>query len=260
MKNVHLVGCPRSGTTLLTEMMGASFRLEANWRHEESIFSVPCKGHTVYLSKKPNDVVWMSRLLDGDPSLFVIAMLRDPRSVVTSIHKGNPGLYFCNYPVWKRAERALTEIADKPRVLTVRYEDLVENPDRVQEQIAGFLPFLQVRSSFTEFYRHAHSSRESQLALGGVRKADPGRITGWKEHRSRLKQQVLRHPGLLQDLIRHGYEEDDSWLALLEHVEAQKFPCRYSDKRRLLKEIEQKIRINRKIRIYLDQVRKDKAA
>lgn len=126
MKNVHLVGCPRSGTTLLMEMMGASFRLDANWKHEESVFSVPHEGYTVYLSKKPNDVIWVSRLLDDDPHLHVIAMLRDPRSVVTSIHKGHPGLYFCNYPAWKRAERALSEIAEKPRVLTVKYEDLVE--------------------------------------------------------------------------------------------------------------------------------------
>jgi hypothetical protein len=108
MISLHVVGCPRSGTTLLTEMMASCFDIDGSCEHEESIFKVSPDHHGIYLSKKPNDILWVNRIIEQDKQLHVIAIIRDPRAVICSIHDGHPGIYFCNYPVWKRAEKALS--------------------------------------------------------------------------------------------------------------------------------------------------------
>lgn len=112
--HLHVVGCPRSGTTLMAEMLVACYPHEGHSEHEETIFKVPPQKSGLRLSKKPNDALWMAPLLDRDPNLYVIAMMRDPRSVICSMHKAWPGMYFCNYPVWKRAEKAITDIQAHP--------------------------------------------------------------------------------------------------------------------------------------------------
>ncbi|MBK9325683.1 MAG: hypothetical protein IPN00_04860 [Hydrogenophilales bacterium] len=252
-RNLHIVGCPRSGTTLLAEMMSTCFAVDGSSEHEESIFKLAPHADGLYVSKKPNDILWLHRLLDRDDSLHAIAMIRDPRAVVCSIHSGHPGMYFCNYPVWKRAEKALRRIRNHPRVLVVAYEDLVASPDAVQQNIQGAFPFLRVVHPFSEFHLHARSSQKSINALGGVRAVDQGRSKGWLNHLPRLKQQLDRHPGMGEDIVRYGYESDDGWTRILDCVEPQVFPCRYSDRGEWLKYLEQSLRYNGKIRRYLGQ-------
>lgn len=251
MTNVHVVGCPRSGTTLLTEMMATCFQIDGSCDHEETIFKVSPQHKGIYLSKKPNDAMWVHRIIDRDNQLHVIGMIRDPRAVICSIHQGHPGMYFCNYPVWKRAERALSQLKDHPRMLLVRYEELVSNPDVVQEQITGRFPFLQIRHRFSDFHLYARSSEKSVAALGGVREVDRERIQGWMQHLPRLKQQADRYPELLADLEKYGYENSNDWIKVLEGVAGKNFPCRASDRKELLKYLEQRIRFRGKIRRYL---------
>lgn len=250
MKHVHVVGCPRSGTTLLTEMMIASFSLEGHCEHEETIFKAPAGGYDIYLSKKPNDILWMEQILDIDPDLHVIALLRDPRAVICSIHQGHQGMYFCNYPVWKRAEQALQRIMRHPRVMLVRYEDLVADPDAVQQRIIEQMPFLEPTGSFSQFHQRAKSSEASQKALGGVRHVDSKRVAGWRAHLPRLKQQLDRYPGLADDLLRYGYETDRAWLQELADVSPVRYPCRYPDSNQWWKRLEQNLRFRQKIRRF----------
>ena len=75
--NLHVVGCPRSGTTLMAEMLVACYPHQGHSDHEETIFKVAPHEQGLRLSKKPNDVLWMAPLLERDPALHVIAMLRD---------------------------------------------------------------------------------------------------------------------------------------------------------------------------------------
>jgi len=248
--NLHVVGCPRSGTTLMAEMLVACYPHQGHSDHEETIFKVAPHEQGVRLSKKPNDVLWMAPLLERDPALHVIAMLRDPRSVICSMHKAWPGMYFCNYPVWKRAEKGAAAIAEHPRVLLLRYEDLVRDPMKVQAQIEARFPFLSRAHDFNRFHEVARAGEDAQNALGGVREVDQSRIAGWKEHLPRLKQQVERYPQLLADLVEHGYEDDNQWKECLEGIEANDFPCRYSDSSEFWKHLEQKLRFVGKRRRY----------
>lgn len=247
--NLHVVGCPRSGTTLMAEMLTACYRHSEHSGHERSIFNLrPPRG--LHLSKQPNDVLWLEPLLERDPRLFVIAVLRDPRSVVCSVHAEWPDMYFCNYPVWKRAERAIARIESFSGVLLVHYEELVRDPMNVQETIEDQFPFLQRRHDFERFHDVARADREALAALGGLRKPEAGRIANWKQHLPRVKQQMLQYPGLKQDLIHHGYEQKNDWTAILDDVPAETFPCRYADSPRFLQRLEQRLRFTAKRRRY----------
>lgn len=248
--NLHVVGCPRSGTTLMAEMLVACYPHAGHSEHEESIFMVPPHAQGLRLSKKPNDALWIEPLLARDPNLYVIAMMRDPRAVICSMHKGWPGMYFCNYPVWKRAERAIALLHEHPRVLVVRYEDLVANPSVVQQHIETRFPFLQRLYDFERFHEVAQSSVEAQNALGGVRQVDLSRVAGWREHLPRLQQQLQRYPQLRRDLLAHGYEVDDNWATELDGVAAETFACRYSDSSEFWKHLEQRLRFIGKRRRY----------
>lgn len=251
MISLHVVGCPRSGTTLLTEMIAACFDIDGSCVHEESIFKVSPDHHGIYLSKKPNDILWVKRLIEHDKQLHVIALIRDPRAVICSIHDGHPGIYFCNYPVWKRAEKALSKLQGHPRVLVLHYEELVTTPNTVQQKIAAQFPFLHTKNHFSDFHLHAISSSKSIAALGGVRQVSEDSIQGWRNHLPRVHQQIKKYPALLNDLKKYGYEKDDTWLTVLKDVPIKNFPCRYSDKSEFFKYLEQYIRFNTKIKRYL---------
>ncbi len=54
--HLHVVGCPRSGTTLMAEMLVACYPHEGHSEHEETIFKVQPQESGLRLSKKPSPV------------------------------------------------------------------------------------------------------------------------------------------------------------------------------------------------------------
>jgi len=254
--SIHIVGCPRSGTTLLAEMINACYPGIEYPRHEETILDVYPDSRRTRMSKKPNDGRWIKPVLKVNQGLHVLAMIRDPRSVLASRHRALPGMYFCNYPVWKRSEKSIAALRSHCRVLVVRYEDLVSAPEREQDRIGRFLDFLVPEYSFADYHEIAAPSSEAIHALDGVRPPDPARRNAWKEHLPRIKQQIERFPTLLDDLVRLGYEVDHEWTRMLGEIHAREFPCRYSDRGARLKQLEQALRKKVETLRYLRKLKK----
>src|SRR4029453_17515837 len=96
-RRVHIVGCHRSGTTLLAQLMWYGFRFSGRAEHEASLFAPIPGGFATYLSKNPPDTIRIDRVFVRDPELFVIAMIRDPRDVITSRHPAKPAVYFSSF-------------------------------------------------------------------------------------------------------------------------------------------------------------------
>ncbi|MBD3646464.1 MAG: sulfotransferase [Pseudomonadales bacterium] len=152
MKRLHVVGCHRSGTTLLFELLTTCFDHDGRCEHEQSIFNpleLPVADDGLYLSKKPSDTTHIHRIFHADPDLHLIYMLRDPRAVITSIHPSRGDVYFSSFERWQRYERAAAPLKDHPRFMEVRFEDLVSQPDTVQSRIEARFPFLQRRHGFS---------------------------------------------------------------------------------------------------------------
>ena len=254
MKRLHIVGCPRSGTTLLMELMATCFESGGYCSHEMSIFEPITPVADTYFTKQPNDIKQLRHIFHRDEQLHVIYMGRDPRAVITSKHRENPGQYFCNYRTWRECDRASQRYLGHPRFLQLRYEDLVGEPDNVQDTIKLQFSFLQERHSFSEFHKFAQPSADSERAMNGMREVNNESLNKWRQHLSHLAAQYALHQDLADDLIRLTYEPDKSWLSCLDDVQAITYPCRYPERRPYVKEWEKALRVYYKSRRYLKNI------
>ncbi len=94
---VHIVGLgPRTGTTLMMELMVHCFEFDAYANHEISLLYAPAVSFDRFCSKYPYELKTAVKRLKRDPGLWVICMIRDPRDVVVSRHQKRPGAYWSN--------------------------------------------------------------------------------------------------------------------------------------------------------------------
>ena len=260
MKRVHIVGCPRSGTTLLMELMSTCFASSGYCEHEMSIFealpriAIPEGSADAYFSKQPNDIKQLRHIFLQDPQLHIIYMGRDPRAVICSKHRQNPQQYFSNYRIWRECDRAAQRYQGHPRFLQLRYEDLVNDPDAVQSSISSHYAFLRQQHLFSEYQRFAQPSTASRQAMNGLRQVNTASLEKWRQHLPRIAQQYQRHPRLVDDLVRLGYEQDKGWLDALQGIAGISYPCRYPERRAHIKEWEKALRVYLKSRRYLSNL------
>jgi hypothetical protein len=218
MERIHVVGAgPRTGTTLLAECMVSCFAIDAFEPHEASLCRHK-KNVGVYLTKNPVDLHIVSPRLLIDRHLHVIAMLRDPRDVIVSRHRNDPQALLGAAPVLEAPRAGHSPAATPWRFILVRYEDLVRNPDAVQEALIARMPFLKQRARFSDFHKLTRPSAKSVAAMGSVRPIDSASIGNWRNHLARVAGQIAIHGPISEELIAFGYEPDESWLAALNGV------------------------------------------
>lgn len=233
------------------ELMVACYENQGHCEHEMSIFTPPPDDAGLYFSKKPTDIRHIKKVFLKDPELYVICMFRDPRAVISSIHKSKEGMYFCNYREWKGCQDAAEALVHHERFHLIQYERLTENPNAVQAEIQTKFPFLKRRHDFTDYTEVAKPSEKSQNALSGVRPISADRQKNWQQHLPRVKEQLERYPSMQEDLLRLNYESDHTWTECLKQIKSQRFPCRYSDRGFQPKKIESKIRQYFKSKAYI---------
>lgn len=129
--------------------------------------------------KTPQNVFYIGEILSRFPDARVINMLRDPRGVLLSQKKKWKrralGADFItrrevlrlrvNYhpitisQLWNSAFRAAEKYGDDPRVMTVKFENMLSNPDETLQKISEFvgLPYEQTMLAVP----HAGSSTEA---------------------------------------------------------------------------------------------------
>jgi hypothetical protein len=244
-RQIVICGFPRSGTSLLYNMLAVALphfgrdpfeasALTSIWRFEDR------------LSKLPLDVFRLEELVSRNEHgkrLHVLAPLRDPRDLVTSVHPNVPDAYFIGWDTSYRVglgeagapepmmpgigaiEAALQAIARHPglEVLRFRYEDLVRDPGSVERWLAERLG-LAFRARFVDFhlererlpYRYDATHLRPDADRRMVREdrpLDATRAGKWRapEHRERIRDQFGRHPELLALVRDWGYEPDDTW-------------------------------------------------
>src|SRR5262245_27518441 len=124
MQRIHIVGVsPRTGTTLLAECMIGCFKIDAFEEHESPLYAHR-RDVAVYLSKKPVDIHIVGPRLRIDQNLHVIAMMRDPRDIVVSVHGQDPNVYWAPLRIWKSRIGVARRLSHLKRFVLIRYEDL----------------------------------------------------------------------------------------------------------------------------------------
>lgn len=232
--------------------MWYGFRFDGRAMHESSLFERIPRGLTTYLSKKPPDTIRIRNVFLRDPDLFVIAMVRDPRGVITSRHQRKPNVYFSSFWRWKDYLSAIDELRAHPRYLLLRYEDLVNDPDAVQRTIAARFDFLDVKRPFSDYPDGADIPEKARISLNGIRRVSARGVERWRLELPRLKAELIRHPELSAWLVKLGYERDDEWSRCLDAVEPA-FQTYKSDAPHFLRRTEASIRYAWKSYRYLSR-------
>lgn len=219
MKRIHIVGVgPRTGTTLLAEMMIACFDIDLHTDHEKRVYAQPDREGRIFLTKHPRELILIGPLLFAMPNLHVICMVRDPRDMVVSKHGKDSSQYWTTLKFWKKYAPYEQQLRWHPRFTGVRYEELVTHPDRIQAQIMRQMPFLEKTAAFSRFHEVAQPSKPSFNALRGVRPVSDASVGRWRQHLPRVAGQLQKHGPITEDLIEFGYETDDTWLEEIKDV------------------------------------------
>lgn len=175
------------------------------------------------ITKRPMDIWAWPEIREKYPETGFIVTLRDPRCMVTSRHP--------KYPRWTAAHdhymagkgpdatiypyggvipvaRKIRELqASDANVMTVRYEDLVDDPHAVQQEI-GRRFGLAFCGRFDAF----HEREEGEWpALRGIRAVDPENKHRWKNEPDRIREQFGGCEALFDLVEEYGYETDRSW-------------------------------------------------
>ena len=258
MKQIHIVGCsPRSGTTLLHEMMISCFQHDHHCDHEISIMK--CDGDVltkagISITKDPNEVLIAGRAMTFNPDLHILYLRRDPRDVIVSSHKQAPDKYFTHLGTWKRYENAARKLTGHSRFTIISYEELVMKPDEVQEKIEKQFSWLKKIAPFSKFNEVANPSDHSAAALNGLRPVSATSIGRWTQHLQRVANQIALHGDITPWLIEHGYETDPQWQQHLPAGQALEDSF-FEDKPSLARRFKQWRRRNRKLRDYRKRIK-----
>lgn len=223
---IHIIGSgPRTGTTLLYEVMKTCSNVNSVSDHEASICvsNTALGGRGIIISKYPVEIDVVYRPMLVNPNLYVICLIRDPRDMVVSYHGAYPDIYWSSLKFWHFFLKYYNRLKDHPRFHIIKYEDFVRMPDKVQTLLSKKIPILKPIHNFSDYHLYAEPSLVSSLALKDVRPITPKGIGSWKNHLARIKQQIKVHEDISESLFAFGYEKDKKWLELLKGVEEKNF-------------------------------------
>jgi hypothetical protein len=254
-QRIHIIGPPRSGTTLMHTLFSVCMGVDGVTSREERIWRRMPHGERVLVTKCPGEERFAPPLLKFDRDLWFIFMLRDPRDLLVSEHGSEPGRYWSNLRTWYEALAVYEAMKDHPRFITVRYEDLVRTPDEVQQDLLRRLPFLRNAVPFSQYQEHipqgVRQSTQIVQAMRGIRAVSAENVGAWQQHLPRVKAHISRYPDLPARLISLGYEQDTAWVKALESVPADNQPSVVPDNLPLLKRCRYALRFYGHLLVYL---------
>ena len=215
----------------MLELMLTCFRFHGASRREVGLFNLP---HNLPIdatlcTKNPQDHRLVGPVLEHDEQHWFISMVRDPRDVVVSRHGMRPDVYWANLRQWREWYDNVRAYRTHARLIEVRYESLIAEPNSVQEMIAARLPFLPQRGSFSRYYETATPADHALNALNGFRPLSNASIGNWRRHLPRLAGQLEVHGAIDAELITLGYESNQRWLETLKGIQPDTRPGRWQE-------------------------------
>jgi hypothetical protein len=212
-----ILGFPRAGTTLLQAMVTACVDDVRTWRDERRALveaRSALRNHPYMMTKCPYDLFIIDEIrafyARRAARVVFILLARDPRGVLTSRHFSKEGYYV--EPAYWRATYEYWRYAVNARdVVSLRYEDLVRDPNGVQATLAREVGWGS-RAEFSEFSAHLPPGFDAR-AMNGLRSVETETREKWRGESERIRELLARDlPELPEVLIEMGYEKDKAWL------------------------------------------------
>ena len=196
-KNIFIMGCGRSGTTYLLTLM-SSYKDTYTLVDDAS---VPGEDHfdrfnNINSTKKNRVIKRSSDSYDYATKIpnqiFILWLVRHPLDVTSSTlyYQGTTHSSYISAERWIREANALKQmIASKQKnILIIKYEDLINKPDKIQLEIASFCS-LKINNLFRNNHLTFTASQDISETMNGIRPPDPSSIGRWKKeeyiHRSK---------------------------------------------------------------------------
>ena len=149
--------------------------------------------------------MYIKRILNlfGENVRF-IHVVRDGRNVIVSKHPLAPSNYWVDAHRWVQDVSAGRKYHNHPQVLTIRYEDLVENYVPVVEKICKFIGVSFV-NEFTDYPRHAKITQDGAWFRDAY-PLNPQSIGKWKnpKYAERINE-LYAEPQAIELLNHFGY-------------------------------------------------------
>ena len=231
LRPVVIGGCARSGTSLLLSVLSAHPRLVAipyetqllcpgaYWPPAGGI-AVPDvdrlydllsglhrpRGCRAWCEKTPRNVLNFEAILETfGRRARLVHIVRDGRDVVLSRHPKKPDDFWVSPERWVGDVQAGLLWREHPQVLTVRYEDLVEDLQSTIHRLCEFLS-LEHDARLLDYPRHAQV-RESDSWFEPARPLSAKSIGRWRLSENAVRvQQLLEEPGAIRLLGEFGYD------------------------------------------------------
>ncbi len=178
-----------------------------------------------WVEKTPMHVRLIDRIFARYPDSKVLFVIRDGRDVTVSMRK-RFGDFETGLRRWVDDNRLGLAWADDPRVMRVRYEDLVKQYDEIMPRICAFIgeAFEDGLIAFHETPVYSHSEKVTEKP-GSESLKDHKHYRNWqlnqklfdgsgkwvKEMTEEEKARFKADKDALQMLIDFGYAEGDDW-------------------------------------------------
>ena len=216
IKRIYIRGCPRSGNTLMLYLCSIGF--QNSYILTEQDIPTLAKSHPDKITfatlpspqSSPEKQEQANHFLDQSDAA-IIFMMRDPRDVLVSEHGKKPGEFWVKSPQrWIDNALILEKIQDHPRVIIVKYEDLVTEPNQLQKQIAGKLG-LTVNIPFSDSWQHFELTANATKSLNGLRKLESSRIANWRndiKKKEYINNQLQKYPEMTTLMAKFSYNPE----------------------------------------------------
>lgn len=232
---VFIVGCGHSGTTMLRHVLGMHPRLYAV-PYESRIFfhsgfkirlaewawsmAAVANGKTRWVEKTPAHIHCLKRMLDDYPDAKILLLIRDGRNVAVSLKK-RWGDFERSVERWVEDNRAGEPYWNHPRVMKLKYEDLVTDYERHIRGICNFIsePFDESLLRFSRTEEIAPTV-ESETVIDGAQPRELrdkqisrglyGAEERWKSQMSDEEKKLFKKLAG-QMLVEYGYASGTDW-------------------------------------------------
>jgi hypothetical protein len=150
-----VTGCARSGTTLMIHLTQYFYNCKVlieNEQHPFDYLEYNSKDHILVIKKpmlEKHNLQYFNLRQLLDMGWFIIWMIRDGRDVIVSKH-GND-LNYVDSDRWVKTNYEMLKVCDDHGIITVRYEDLCNNPDNEMKRISNFIN-QDYQKDFVNFY------------------------------------------------------------------------------------------------------------